>query len=361
MRFALLVSCLASAALCSAQSSVNLLFTGDIMQHDAQISAAYDEKSDSYDYSLYFSHFGSLCKNADLAICNFEVTLGGKPYKGYPSFSAPDDYLSAIKDAGFDLFLTANNHCLDKGSKGLERTIAQMNDANVLQIGTYKDSLDRRQRYPALTPVKNVNIVFLNYTYATNGLKPSKGNVVNYIDKQQIKADIQKAKALKPDFIIACIHWGVERAHKQNAEQSNLARWLIDQGVDHIIGAHPHCVQPAEIITSQDGRKHLIFYSLGNFISNMSGDGCEGGIIVGLTLDKNNYNLTAQKAWWTIYKTAKPSVTNVKNFTAFPSGYDGADLPSDEASRLNDFILDARKVMQQGDFLIEKSCKTWGW
>ena len=103
----------------SAQKRITLLFVGDLMQHQAQIDAARTPDG-KYDYSSCFALVKEQISHADIAIGNLEVTLGGKPYRGYPTFSAPDEYLQAIKDAGFDVLLTANNHCLDRGKKGLE-------------------------------------------------------------------------------------------------------------------------------------------------------------------------------------------------------------------------------------------------
>ena len=100
----------------SAQDQISLLFVGDLMQHQAQIDAA--RQGDGYNYNDCFRHVKKEISEADMAIGNLEVTLGGKPYRGYPAFSAPDEYLHAIKEAGFDVLLTANNHCLDKGKLG---------------------------------------------------------------------------------------------------------------------------------------------------------------------------------------------------------------------------------------------------
>ena len=109
-----LIFLLYSVAL-SSQERITLLFVGDLMQHRAQIDAARTSDG-TYDYSSYFSLVKEEISRADIAIGNLEVTLGGKPYRGYPAFSAPDEYLQAIKDAGFDVLLTANNHCLDRGN-----------------------------------------------------------------------------------------------------------------------------------------------------------------------------------------------------------------------------------------------------
>ncbi len=338
-----------------------LLFAGDMMQHGPQINAAFVSDSVGYDYSLYFKYIGAPSQDADLAICNLEVTLGGKPYSGYPTFSAPDDYLDAIASAGYDVFLTANNHCLDKGRKGLERTIAKLRDANLAQMGTYEDSLDRSLRYPAVADVNGQKIVLLNYTYGTNGLKPSAGNVVNYIDTIVIASDIAKARSLNPDFIIACVHWGVENVFTPNDSQKSLARWLVSNGVDHVIGAHPHVVQPAEVIATPDGRRHVVIYSLGNVISNMKSPGNDGGILFGITLDSENYNLAADSAWWVPYHVAKPRISGLSNYTAFPAGCDTTLVPKKIISKYNKSIDDTRAIMSRGAVLTERSCKNWHW
>lgn len=338
-----------------------LLFAGDMMQHGPQIRAALIPDSTRYDYSPYFQHLNAPSLYADLAICNLEVTLAGTPYSGYPTFSAPDDYLTAIANAGYDVFLTANNHCLDRGNKGLERTIAHLRDTHLTQLGTYEDSLDRALRYPDTLNVNGQKIVLLNYTYGTNGLKPSSGNVVNYIDTTIIAADILKAQSLKPHFIIACIHWGVENVFTPNASQKSLAKWLISHGVDHVIGAHPHVVQPAEVITTPDGHRHIVIYSLGNVISNMKSKGNDGGILLGLTLDNANYNLTADSAWWVAYHVAKPINSGLKNYTAFPAGTDSTIIPQKIATQFNNSISLTRSVMAKGDSLIEHTCLDWPW
>jgi len=127
------------------------------------------------------------CKGRNLScrLGNLEATLSGKPYQGYPTFSAPDEYLQAIKDAGFDVLLTANNHCLDRGKTGLERTITQIESFSIPYAGTYRNAIERKQLYPLFIRKKGFYIAILNYTYGTNGIKASAPNIVNYIDKKQ--------------------------------------------------------------------------------------------------------------------------------------------------------------------------------
>ena len=173
--------------------------------------------------------------------------LSGIPaYRGYPVFSAPDEYLYAIKEAGFDVLLTANNHCLDKGKLGLERTILMLDSLKIHHAGTYRNPEERHRNYPLLIEKNGFRIVLLNYTYGTNGFKTDAPNMVNYINREQIKKDILDARRKLPDVIIACMHWGVEYCSFPERSERELAGWLIGQGVDHVIGSHPHVLQPME-------------------------------------------------------------------------------------------------------------------
>ncbi len=353
MKFVCILIFLIFTAKAVAQETVRLLFAGDMMQHDAQIEAALQSDGESYDYSPCFQCIKSFAEEADIAVCNFEVSLAGKPYKGYPSFSAPDEFLDAIVSAGFDVFLTANNHCIDKRKKGLERTIEQMAKRNLVQLGTYTDSTDRANRYPVIVEKKGVRIAMLNYTYGTNGIVPTEPNVVNYTSKAQILTDIAKAQSMNADYIIANMHWGIEYAHEPNTAQKELGRWLIDNGVDHVIGSHPHVVQPVERYVDKAGREHLIVYSLGNVISNMTRDDSDGGILIGLELtkgDKARYN-----CWYTPYHVARPADCDVENYTVVPLGETSSAIPSIEIERMKAFAQKARQVIDTGSPIEERA------
>lgn len=272
------------------QKYLKLLFVGDLMQHQRQIDVARTPEG-RYDYSPCFRLVYDEIAAADIAIGNLEVTLGGRPYRGFPAFSAPDDYLNAIRDAGFDVLLTGNNHCLDRGRRGLERTIHLLDSLRIPRAGTYVDSLDRSRHYPLFLKKNGFLIAILSYTYDTNGLRPTGTNIVNYIDREQISRDILGAKARRPDAIIACMHWGNEYQSLPSREQRRLADWLLTQGVTHIIGSHPHVIQPMEV-RSDGRRQHVVVYSLGNFISNMSRPGTDGGLLFTLTLAKDTLPLS---------------------------------------------------------------------
>jgi len=226
-------------------------------------------------------------KAADIAVVNFEVPLGGEPYSGYPAFSAPEDFALALQKAGFDFFLLANNHCLDRRTRGLVRTIQTLDSLGIRHAGTFLDPDHRHRTYPMLLRKKDFRIIMLNYTYDTNGLKVDTPRIVNYIDKEIMEADIVEAKLFNPDFIIANMHWGLEYEQMPSRKQRELADWLMRQGVDLVIGSHPHVVQPMELLRGKDGTPdRLVVYSLGNFISNMSREHTDGGVMVKVVLGR---------------------------------------------------------------------------
>ncbi|WP_368212889.1 CapA family protein, partial [Bacteroides caccae] len=140
--------------------TLRLLFVGDLMQHQGQINAA-RTATGTYDYSACFEYVKEEIGSVDLAIANLEVTLGGKPYKGYPAFSAPDEFLTAIHDTGFNVLVTANNHSLDRGRSGLERTILLIDSLNIPHAGTYTNAEEREKKYPLLLEKNGFRIALL--------------------------------------------------------------------------------------------------------------------------------------------------------------------------------------------------------
>jgi poly-gamma-glutamate capsule biosynthesis protein CapA/YwtB (metallophosphatase superfamily) len=262
---------------------LSLLFIGDIMQHQTQISAALDPATGKYDYKPCFQFIKPILSAPDLTIGNLELTLAGPPFTGYPQFSAPDELLVALKDAGFDVLVTANNHSMDRGRKGLERTIDLLDSANFLHTGTFKDTLDRLNNYPLLVESKGFRLSLLNYTYGTNGIPVRAPNIVNPIDTLTILKDLKGAAKQQPDAIIVFFHWGEEYKSMPNAWQKKLANFCFRNGAKLVIGAHPHVLQPIEWRKESD---QLIAYSLGNFISAQWERYRNGGALLHIDLQK---------------------------------------------------------------------------
>lgn len=330
-----------------AQDRLTLLFVGDLMQHQAQIDAARTGPS-SYDYAACFQHVRDEIKRADVAIGNLEVTLGGPPYRGYPAFSAPDEFLYALQQTGFDVLLTANNHCLDRGPKGLQRTLARLDSVGMAHAGTYVDAAQREATYPLLIEKKGFRLAILNYTYGTNGLQPRPPHIVNYIDKEQMRTDILKARRLCPDVIIACMHWGVEYRSLPEKAERELADWLLAQGVDHVIGSHPHVLQPVEV--KRDARtpaRHVVAYSLGNFLSNMSQEKTDGGMLLKLELQRVFRITRLVDCSYALVWTARPALSGKKNFELYPATFVEQSLRNQEAKWMERFLEGTRRLFGQ--------------
>ena len=303
--------------LLQSNNTVNLMFVGDAMQHSPQITAA-QQPDGTYDYTPCFQYLADDITWADIAVVNLECPLAGRPYTGYPCFSAPDSYAQQLKDVGFDLFLTANNHCLDRRDKGLVRTYHTLDSMGIAHIGTYPNDKDRAQRIPHIVNVKGMKIAFLDYTYGTNGI-PIQGNViVDFIDQQQIAKDIALARDRGAHAICVNLHWGIEYQLKPVASQRTLADWLVTQGVDLIIGGHPHVVEPMEMRYSKEYDKNvLLIYSMGNFISNQSDIDTRGGALVKVSLRMENGRAVVESPRYKLFFVQKP-VARGENYVLIP-------------------------------------------
>lgn len=276
------------SAVAQGQDSLKIIFAGDLMGHGGQIKAA-QTADGRYDYSPCWKFIKDYVQSSDLAIANFELTLAGPPYKGYPQFSSPDQVLVDACNAGFDIFTTVNNHCMDGGKKGFMRTLYVFDSLGVPHLGTYRNTEEREKGHPMMVERNGFKLGLVTYTYGTNGLPVPDPLVVNMIDTAQMKADLAKAKELGAEYRIALIHWGEEYHTKANAEQEMLAKLLLDNGADIVIGGHPHVVQNAtmDALPENDITPQIAVYSMGNLVSNQRDINTDGGIMIELTLKKN--------------------------------------------------------------------------
>lgn len=252
--------------------SVELTFVGDIMCHRRQLEDAYDYTSGTYDFSKTFEDVKPYLKKADLTIGNLETVFGGSEsgYSGYPMFNTPDSLAKTLKNVGFDVLTTSNNHAYDQGEHGVSRTIDILDEAKISHVGSYKSEKDKNKIL-----VKRVNgwrIAFVSFTYGVNVNVPEAKKHFNYLTEKEIKSQMKKARAKKTDCIIVLPHWGEEYSTAVSEKQRDLAELLIKEGADIIIGSHPHVLQQMKTKETKDktGKKKTVFiaYSMGNFSSN---------------------------------------------------------------------------------------------
>lgn len=315
--------------------TATLIFFGDAMQHGMQLDRARElgTPENPYNFDSCFELITPALKDADYSIVNLELPLGGDgSYSGYPQFSAPDSYAIALKNAGFDLFLTSNNHCLDRRDVGLRRTLHVLDSLKVDHIGTYNNAEERAKLVPFVKEINGMKVGFLNYTYGTNGISANSGAEVAYINRDKIKQEIEATRKAGAEIIVAMPHWGIEYVLTENEEQRSLADFMIKEGVDIIIGGHPHVVQPMKVVTDEKtGHRALVVYSLGNFISNMTTDNTRGGALVRVVIERDkNGNVKFKNAEYDTFITEVPSGPGT-NFRVVPS-WDIDKLPANQKS-----------------------------
>lgn len=273
-------------------SIITVRFTavGDLMCHSVQYQYA-KVAADSFDFLPVYREVQKYFDKSDYLFGNLETVTAGKNkgYSGYPFFNSPDDYVTALSKAGFDMVATSNNHCLDQGETGLLRTIQILKENNLAYAGTYTSKEDRDSI--RLMSINGIKIAILSYTYGTNGLVIPSGKdyLVNLIDTLLIKTDIEKANSLQPDILIVYYHIGEEYKREPSEYQKSIVKKTFDYGADVVLASHPHVLQPVDFFKSNSGRidSGLVVYSMSNFISNQQWRYSDAGVIVSFSINKN--------------------------------------------------------------------------
>jgi len=339
--------------------TLRISFVGDIMCHSPQIDYA-RINSDSFDFRPSFSEVKKYFDEADLVFGNLETVTAGKKefYTGYPLFNSPDEFIEALKYAGFDVLFTSNNHSLDRGIKGVERTIDIIKQNNLIPVGTLKRKVERDSSI--ILEKNGIRIGLLAYTYGLNGNFLPKSNYysVSLIDTSLIKKDIENLKNKKPDLILVYFHFGEEYSRKPSKYQRDIVEKTILYGADFIIGSHPHVIQPIEYFHSNKNRigKGVIAYSLGNFISNQRWRYSDAGVILNIQIIKNIFKDSLWIDDTSIIPTwvYKGNTKNGKNFIILPADTSLFEiipeyLTENELFLMNQSFYDTKKMFLPGE------------
>lgn len=349
--------------------TATVLNTGDILIHDNILWGA--EQSDgSYDFSKLFKEAKSYITKADYAVANLEVTLGGTAagnYRGYPGFNSPDSLLDYVKADGFDMLLTANNHCLDTGLAGLKRTVQQLKAKDLDFLGTKETTDDPTY---IVKDINGIKIGMVAYTYGTNSSASGAGSLINYFSSSNLnkfytdaQSVIDSMKADGAEAIVFYMHWGNEYHTKPNTYQKAAAQQLCNMGVDVIVGGHPHVLQPVELVYAE-GSDHttVCLYSMGNSISNQRISEMTGLCETGHTEDGVLFNYTFTKnSDGEVSLTAVDVIPTWVDRYGTPRNYQYTMYPLETAAMAENYGLDAdtvakakasyertKKIMQKG-------------
>ena len=272
-------------------STATVLSTGDMLMHIGVINSGKQEDG-SYNFDSIFRYVKSYTQAADFSVANLETTLcgtdNGYSYSGNPRFNCPDAIVDSLKDAGFDLLLTANNHAADTDLVGYKRTLTTVRDKGLDTLGTYLSADEQKW---TIEEVNGIKIGMVCYTYSEgfsqrgypvlNYHEVAENGILNYFtyDKlpefyTQLQGCLDEIKAAGAEATMVYLHWGEEYKWKTgegpNANQTAMAQKLCDMGVDVIVGGHPHVVQPVDLLTSSADPEHrtIVLYSMGNAVSN---------------------------------------------------------------------------------------------
>ena len=301
------------------EKRMSMVMVGDALIHgaiymDASVNKTYTA-SDTYNFSKMFKYIKPIISKYDLRYYNQESIIGGGNPQHYPRLNSPDSIGTDLLDIGFNLVSLANNHAFDKGESGLQHSLKfwkkQANRAHT--AGSYS-SFAERDNIPVYEQ-NGIKYAFLSYTIPTNGLSAPKGKeyYVNVYDRNQVKKDVENARSKGAEVVMVAMHWGVEYTHVPNQEQKNEAKYLSQLGVNIVIGAHPHVIQPIEYVG-----KTLVIYSLGNFIAaqRVLGEEKQVGLMVGTDIVVKDGNVSFEKTGFQLTYTY--SVTDLKGYQVIP-------------------------------------------
>lgn len=335
--------------------TITFAAAGDIIVHTnvykyaAQLAQG---SSYEYDFKPMMANIKDIISSADIAFVNQESPCAGKDrgYSGYPMFNTPDEIAEAVVDCGFDVVNIANNHMLDKGVSGHIRNVEFWNSKDVTLIGGFLNKEDYENI--RIIEKNGTKIAFLAYTYSTNGISlPSSAEIViPYENYDEIDRQTKLARKMA-DIVIVSMHWGHEDWFSPSDNQKSLADMMTENGVDVIIGTHPHVLQPVEWKTSDDGHKTLVIYSLGNLISTMMYSRNMLGSICTFTILETNgeYSITDVQMI--------PTMTYYKSGFASPTVYLYRDFDDDMLSKHGAHKYDPKMSRSYLDGIIKKTIK----
>ncbi len=343
--------------------TAKLCFVGDLMCHSTQFNYARVE-TDSFDFTGVFREVKKYLSEPDLTVGNLETVIAGSKtgYSGYPYFNAPDDFVFALKNAGFDLLVTANNHAIDQGWDGVKRTIEVINQNKIHRTGTFISQEDKDSI--RIFQINSIKIAILPYSENTNGIPIPKGKdfIINLIDEDAIKQDILKARSKNVDVVLVHLHYGVEYNREPNDYQKEIVQKIIELGADIIIGGHPHVIEPTKFFKTNHTNldSGFVAYSMGNFISNQRWRYSDAGVILNIEISKNIFTESVSISQVSYLPTwvFKGETEKGKEYIILPKNINIADssfnfLSASDIKLMNEAFEDTKEIITKFNFKIK--------
>lgn len=264
-------------------SILRISAVGDILCSNDMLEDAYDKESKTYDFSHMFSNITNFVNKSDIVIGTMETEITNS--NKYDEKNAPLEFAKAVRDSGVNLVTISHNHSLDNGVEGLQETRENLEKLDFDVVGQKKED-----NCIIIKEIKQSKIAFLTYTcFLDNEEKLKKDEIqsVNIYSKKQAKSDIEYAKKQGAQYICVMIHWGDAISEVVNSEQKEIADYLVENGVNLIIGSHPSVVQPMEIKQNKEGENVFVAYSIGTYISTLSAKEARTELVLNIELRKS--------------------------------------------------------------------------
>ena len=333
---------------------VKLMATGDVMFHLPTYKNAFDKEKGEYDFTSFYEKVSEDLKGADFAFANLETTINpNRSFASYPMFNAPKEALKYLKEAGFKGMSTANNHCIDTGLEGIFTTIDELDANGFVHFGTRKTEDEK----PPIVDLKGIKVGFISYSEIFNGMDgvipADKKYVISPIDYEKIKSDIDYLKGSGADIIISMPHYGVEYKTEPTQLQQEVSKFMIDNGVDLVLGSHPHVLGRAGLWEA-GGRNKFLIYSMGNSISNqrqpwMGTYDTEMGVLVEIDITKaedTNFEVTLHPTYVARFREEGGFRYYVYKMTdLFEGGKYHGDIDEKERQKVHMLYERAKEIM----------------
>ena len=232
--------------------------------------------------------FGDIAKyvnTADIAIGTMETNFTQEEYSGYLKYNSPRSFAEAVQNTGIDVVSIAHNHSLDYRIQGLKDTKSTLEELGYTIVGA-KTTLEEKNY--VIREVKGIKIAFLAYTYGFSNaetLSTEDMQYVNQFDQEQVKQDLELARG-DADYLCVMMHWGDVNSTSASEEQKKTADFLIENGADMIVGAHPSVPQPMEVKQNAEGENVFVSYSVGNYISSLGYENSNLEMILNIQIRK---------------------------------------------------------------------------
>lgn len=265
-------------------STIRISAVGDILCENSILEDAYDKNTNSYDFKSMFKNMSTFFADSDITVGTMETNFTNNEYSGYGKRNGPISFAEAIKNTGIDLVSISTNHSLDYGIEGLQETKRALEGLEYDVVG---DNLAESR--VKIKTIKNTKIAFLSYTYGfenQNSKTKDELDSANMYNSELARQDLEYAKE-NADYSIVIMHWGDAYSTKPNKEQQNIAKFLVENGADMILGNHASAVQKMEIMQNSEGKNVLVAYSLGNYISGETMDISKIELVLNIELRRN--------------------------------------------------------------------------